>query len=91
MRKRLTANIGMNKPFAWTELVGWGGVAAILTAYVLLTFGVLVPQHLTYLVLNLGGGVAIIIDSAHQKDYQPVVLNIVWATIAAIGIVRALL
>lgn len=73
-----------------TELAGWIGVLAILLAYALLSFGVLAADQAAYHILNLIGGVGIIVDALADKDYQPAVLNFIWAAIAVYAIIRVI-
>lgn len=73
-----------------TEKIGWLGVIAILAAYVSLNFGFLSPKSLIYLLLNIAGSLGIIVDALRQRDYQPVVLNIVWAAVAVFSIIKTL-
>lgn len=68
--------------------IGWYGVIAILLAYALLTFRVLVPENTLYLLLNLTGAAAIAYEAWSKRDKQPMVLNIVWALVAVIGLIR---
>lgn len=74
----------------YTELAGWYGVAAILIAYAANMFGWLTVHHPAYLILNITGSFGIAIDAYQQKNWQPVVLNIVWMIIAFVGIVNGL-
>lgn len=71
-----------------TEFIGWLGVIAIIGAYALLNFGVFSPRDLSYQLLNALGALGIVIDALRQKDYQPAVLNILWAIIALFSIVE---
>lgn len=73
---------------ALIEVAGWYGVAAILGAYVLQNFGVIATDSLTYLLLNLTGSVTILADAWTARNWQPAVLNIVWALVALIGLLR---
>jgi hypothetical protein len=73
-----------------TEVLGWYGVAAILAAYAAISFEWIAAQNPIYLFLNLTGSFGIAVDAFAQKNWQPVVLNIVWMIIATIGIVRAI-
>jgi hypothetical protein len=68
------------------ELLGWYGAAAILAAYVLVSFAVLQPDGLTYQLLNGTGAVGIVIVSLHKRNYQPAALNAVWAVVAVVAI-----
>ena len=73
------------------EWFGWYGVLAILGAYGLLSFGFIVSDHPVYQLLNLTGAVALSIDAWVDRDYQPVVLNIIWMLIAFISLLRLFL
>ena len=67
------------------SLIGWYGVAAIISAYALLNLGIFEVGDMWYQVLNLTGALGIILDSLSDKDYQPVVLNIFWAGISSLS------
>lgn len=69
------------------ELFGWYGVLAIVSAYILLNFSFISERSYSYQLLNLTGALGIISVSLQDKEYQEVVLNIIWATVALIGIV----
>ena len=73
------------------SLIGWLGVIAIALAYALLIFGVFEGQDVVYLLLNVAGSVAIMIEAWNVKNYQPVVLNMFWALIALISLLSILL
>lgn len=68
--------------------LGWYGVLAILAAYALLSFKVIDADSLPYQLLNLTGAIGIMIVAATKKDTQPVVLNVVWALVALVAIIR---
>jgi len=70
------------------NLIGWYGVLAILLAYVLISFKVLDANSLPYQLLNLTGAIGLIIETAAKKDTQPVLLNLVWAAVALVAIIR---
>ncbi|MDD5437759.1 MAG: hypothetical protein PHC70_01300 [Patescibacteria group bacterium] len=67
-------------------LLGWFGMAAILLAYALLSFGALKSDSLTYQLLNLLGALGVLIISLIKKAFQPAALNIAWAVIALVAI-----
>ena len=71
-----------------TETIGWYGVMAILAAYILINFSILKPTSIWYLMLNATGAIGIMIDAFQDKNYQPVVLNIIWLAIALIAITK---
>ena len=72
------------------NVVGWLGVIAIVLAYGLNIAGVVAVSSYVYLLLNGLGAVALIWESSTKKDWQSVVLNIVWALIAIYGVLSAL-
>ena len=69
------------------ERIGWYGVTAILLAYVLLNMHIIKLDSIFYQLLNLTGAISIVLDAYKDKNYQPVVLNIVWAIIAIIALI----
>jgi len=79
----------MKKTFL-TELVGWYGVIALLGAYAAVSFGYLTSGDILFQVLNVTGALGIVIDALAQKNWQPVVLNIVWGTVAIVSLIRIL-
>lgn len=68
------------------QMIGWIGVGIILVAYIGVTFGILDPSDVGYGVLNGCGAIGIIVSSLVKRDFQPVVLNIVWLVVAMIGL-----
>jgi hypothetical protein len=76
----------MNKTLV--EILGWYGTAAILLAFALSSFGLLSPASTVYQLLNLTGALSIFADTMMKKDYQPATLNIVWAIIALISLLK---
>ncbi len=71
-----------------TEVIGWYGVAAIIVAYFLSSFGFVNVSSYFYQILNLTGAVGIVVKSLSVKDFQPAVLNLIWAVVAFIAIWR---
>lgn len=71
------------------NIVGWYGAFVILLAYILVSFNVLQPANIIYLVLNFTGSLGILVISYVNRAYQPAVLNLIWALIALINIARA--
>lgn len=72
------------------QIIGWMGVGLVLSAYILNMFDVIQASNLAYGVMNMLGAGGIIISSYTKKDFQPVVLNIVWLVVALVGIIRSL-
>jgi len=78
----------MKKRSILAELLGWYGVIAILLAYAMLSFGAISSDNFIFQILNGTGALGIVYVSIKNRDYQPVVLNIIWAIIALIAIVN---
>ena len=71
-----------------TEIIEWLGVVLILLAYAAISFEILFPQNIFYQLMNLLGALGIMYGAYTKKDYQPVVLNLVWFLIALIAIIN---
>jgi len=74
-----------------TEALGWYGVVAVVSAYAALSLGLLTSDSLLFQGLNLTGAIGIVIDAVEDKNTQPAVLNIIWAIIAIVAIVRIII
>ena len=70
------------------EAIGWAGAFLILTAYVMLTRKMLTGQSKAYHLLNLVGGVGIVIESISNATYPPAALNIIWSLVAVYAILK---
>lgn len=68
------------------EWFGWYGVGAIITAYALVSFEILSSTSLLYQLFNATGSIAILLDAWVDRNYQPVVLNVIWLGIALIAL-----
>lgn len=71
-------------------IAGWAGISLVLIAFILTTFKVIAVEDLLYGALNGLGAIGIIISSLAKRDFQPVVLNIVWLIVALFGVIRSL-
>lgn len=71
----------------FSNLLSWFGIVLILTAYTLNIFEIIQTKSLVYLILNIVGSVFIVFHAFHRRDYQPAILNIIWAVIALINLI----
>lgn len=71
-----------------TTMAGWAGVVFILFAYAGNSFGFLSAQSIIYLLLNVFGSIGIVIEAKQKKDFPALWLNIIWASIACIGLLK---
>ena len=62
------------------------GALAILAAFVLVQRGVLTTRSLAYVLLNLAGGVVLAVDAYVEDQWGFVLLQTVWAFVAAYGL-----
>lgn len=76
----------MSKTFL--EIVGWYGAVALIVAYVSVSFSWLAPQDVLFQVLNLTGGLAIVLHSLSRKAYPSVVINVMWSLVALVALVK---
>jgi multidrug transporter EmrE-like cation transporter len=70
------------------ETIGWYGAIALISAFALVSFELISPTSLIYQIINGTGALGIVYISFKKKTYQPGVLNIIWAIIAGIAIIR---
>lgn len=72
----------------FVDAIGW--VAAVLTllAYGLLAAGRLTGRSVLYHLMNLGGGVGILINSGWNGAYPSAAINVVWIAIALAALVK---
>ena len=73
------------------DLIGWYGTCAIVLAYALVSFSLLPVSSFLYQIMNGTGALGLVYISFKKKVYQPGVLNIIWAIIALVAIIRLLI
>jgi hypothetical protein len=76
------------KPSRFTEISGWYGMLSLIVAYGLASFGVIEGEGLVYQILNLTGGIGLIVVAASKGVVQSVLLNIFWILIGVVTISR---
>ena len=70
------------------ESIGWYGTVAIVLAYLLVSFKILDSAGIIYQLMNLTGALGIMFISIKKKASSVVALNVVWAIIAAVAIIK---
>lgn len=73
------------------EIAGWYGAVAILLAYILVSFELIAANSAVFQLLNLTGAIGIIIIAAYKNVKQSVVLNVFWAGVAIVALLRLLI
>ncbi len=71
------------------NVVGWIGMALLISAYALVTTGRLLGPSLTFQLMNLFGGAFLMINSAYYGAWPSAGLNLVWVVIGVVGLARA--
>lgn len=74
----------------WIERGGWLGVGLIVGAYAAINFGIVEANNAFYLGANILGSILVGVDAYRQRNYQPVVLQVVWILISLLTVLRAL-
>ncbi len=71
------------------NVVGWIGMALLISAYILVTVGRLHGPGLTFQLMNLFGGGFLMLNSAYYGAWPSAGLNLVWVVIGVVGLTRA--
>lgn len=71
------------------NVIGWLGSAAVIVAYVMVSTNRLRGDSAAYQLLNLVGGVFLVINTIYWSAYPSTFVNLVWIGIALFAIARA--
>ncbi len=72
----------------YVEIFGWIATVLILAGFGLNSFGKISAQSWTYSILNLIGSVLFIWNTYVHDAFAPMVLNIIWACIAIVSMIK---
>jgi hypothetical protein len=75
-------------PTLLINLIGWAGSAAVILAYVLVSLNRLRGDSVTYQLLNLVGGLFLIVNTIFWGAYRSTFVNLVWVCIALFALAR---
>ena len=70
------------------NVVGWLGMALLIGAYVLVTAGKVLGTSLVFQLMNLFGGVFLMLNSGYYGAWPSAGLNLVWVAVGTVGLVR---
>lgn len=73
------------------QIIGWIGMILILAAYFLVSFDIVTVHNIWFQLLNIAGSFGLALVAFGRRDWQPMVLNIIWILIAIIAMVRVVL
>ncbi|MFC7720490.1 CBU_0592 family membrane protein [Nonomuraea recticatena] len=68
--------------------VGWIGAGLMLYAYARVSAGAMAGDGLPYQLINLAGSLALMVNTAYNAAWPSAILNVVWAAIGVVSIVR---
>jgi hypothetical protein len=72
----------------WIEVIGWIGSIEILIAYGLNSYQKIRSDSMWFYLLNLTGGLLLIIYTVYKEAYPNAFVNVVWVAVALIAIGR---
>ena len=70
------------------DILGWIGSVEVLLAYGLNTYQKIKSDSAVYTLLNLTGGIFLIIYSFYYAAYANTFINVVWAIVAIIALFK---
>ena len=88
LRKGEMAKRKNKKKIDKIEIAGWCGAILFLASYAMVSLDILSVDSLIYQVMNLVGSVIAVALSAKHDVRQNVMVNVVWAIVSIIAIIR---
>jgi hypothetical protein len=70
------------------DILGWVGSVAVIAAYGLNSYQKIKSDSLLFLLLNLFGGIFLIIYSVYYTAYANTFINVVWVIIAIPALIQ---
>lgn len=70
------------------DAVGWIGAGLLLFGYGMVSTGRMSGGSASYQVANFAGSVALMLNSAHNDAWPSAGLNLIWAGIGAMSLVK---
>lgn len=64
------------------DIIGWIGSFEVVAAYALISSHKLTAKSIVYQLLNLTGGIFLIINTVYYGSYPSTFINVVWMVIA---------
>ena len=74
------------KPNKFTDISGWYGMIALISAYGLASYGVFSAQSLEFQLLNITGSIGMMIVALSKGVTQAVILNIIWMGLGLVAL-----
>jgi hypothetical protein len=70
------------------DIIGWVGSIQVIAAYGLNSYQLIKSDSIWFLLLNLIGGICLIIYSVYYTAYANTFINVVWVIIAIPALIR---
>ena len=70
----------------FVDVIGWIGSVEVILAYALISSDKVDSKSTVYQVLNLTGGIFLIINTIYYGAYPSTAINIVWVVIAVVAL-----
>ena len=74
----------------WIDIIGWAGSLGVVAAYALNSYKVIASDSWIFLLLNLVGGIFLIVYSFYYAAFANTFINVVWVVIAVTAMLRLL-
>lgn len=68
------------------EVIGWIGAVEVIVAYFLISANKISGKDISYQILNLTGGILLIINTIYLHAYPSAFVNLIWVGIASFSI-----
>ncbi|WP_219460442.1 CBU_0592 family membrane protein [Nonomuraea rhizosphaerae] len=68
--------------------IGWAGAALLLFGYGMVSSSRMAGDGVSYQLVNLGGSLALMINSAYSSAWPSAGLNLIWAVIGAVALYK---
>ncbi|MCL2869646.1 hypothetical protein FWF48_02455 [Candidatus Saccharibacteria bacterium] len=69
------------------DVIGWVGAVALLTAYGLISYGVLDGRSIIYQLINLVGAIGLLVLAVVRRAIPSAATNVIWIIIGIVAIV----
>lgn len=70
------------------DIIGWVGSIQVIAAYGLNSYQLIKSDSIWFLLLNLIGGICLIVYSVYYTAYANTFINVVWVIIAVPALIR---
>jgi hypothetical protein len=74
----------------WIDTIGWAGSVLVVLAFGLNSYHKISAGSLAYQLMNLVGGIFLIVHTLYKGAYPNTFVNVVWVVIAVPAIIRIL-